>query len=362
MTGQIRVLLCDDSAIMRKLIKKALEADPGITVAYEATNGRDAVTNLNRVKPDIVIMDVEMPVMDGIDAVREIRKYNWDTPIIMFSSLTSNGAEATFDALDAGANDFSAKPAGVGHVTEALQLVRHDLIPKIFQWVGKAKPASRNVDKKVEQLSGQQALFDGDVSIVAIGSSTGGPDALAVVLSNIPTPLSVPVVIAQHMPPVFTKLLAERLSSQTGHSVREATDGVEILSGSVILAPGDHHLVVQRNGLSVIGKLTKDAPENSCRPAVDPLFRSVAAVYGRRSLGVVLTGMGKDGTKGAQAIKSSGGKVIAQDKESSTVWGMPGQVVQEGHADRVLPLDQIAGAIIRSVTAKLATASVGSME
>ncbi|QEG01737.1 Chemotaxis response regulator protein-glutamate methylesterase [Stieleria maiorica] len=355
MNKEIRVMLCDDSAIMRRLIKTALDLEPSLKVVCEAKHGREAVDQLEETRPDIVVMDIEMPVMDGVEAVREIRKLNRSLPVIMFSSLTNRGAEASLDAIAAGATDFATKPTGAGHIQQALESLRRDLIPKLLQWTagkrddsGLAAPgADLAPTASYESLEAEDAKPN--VAAVAIGVSTGGPQALSKLLSGLPEDFAAPILIVQHMPPVFTGLLAQRLSAQTGHDVREAVDGDRLTPGTVLIAPGDHHMLASREHDGVRVRLNQDPPENSCRPSVNPLFCSLAKCFGEHSLGIVLTGMGQDGTRGAKALKSCGGRVFVQDKETSIVWGMPGQVAQSGFADRVLPLDQIASHVVRVV-------------
>jgi two-component system chemotaxis response regulator CheB len=354
-------MLCDDSATMRRLIKTALKSKPEIQVVCEAENGQVALDLIDSTELDLIVMDVEMPVMDGIDATREIRKRNKSLPIIMFSSLTSRGAEATLDALAAGANDFVAKPAAAGHISKALENVQQNLIPMICQLVTKpsavkAQPAKRpfNSTKSVQPTAAPSSpalskAKSSKVKGIAIGVSTGGPVALVKLLSAIPVSLPVPIVITQHMPPVFTKLLADRLTSQTKHQVKEATEGEEVAPGNILLAPGDFHMTLERSGTQVVVRLSQDEHVNSCRPAVDPLFASFAKCFGPAGLGIVLTGMGKDGVEGARKIKQVGGRVFAQDQDSSVVWGMPSAVIKAGLADQVLPLAEVASAITDAV-------------
>lgn len=355
MSETIKVMLCDDSSTMRRLIKTAFKKDPTIEVVFEAANGREAVENIASSQPDIVVMDIEMPVMDGIEATIEIRKQNQRLPIVMFSSLTSRGAEATLDGLAAGANDFALKPAASGHIANAMQQIETDLILKIKQLVsrnrnsaGRDQPASA-ADSQVSSLESSIFSLNRKVDLIAIGVSTGGPDALQRLLSAIPSSsLTTPILITQHMPPVFTSLLAQRLTAQTGHLVCEAKDDEPIVPDRILIAPGDFHLTVQKSAAVLRAHLDQKAHENSCRPAVDPLFRSVAGTCGRQSLGIVLTGMGQDGMKGASDIKSSGGAVVVQDKSSSVIWGMPGKVAEAGLADSVLPLEGIATLISKN--------------
>lgn len=355
-------MLCDDSGTMRRLIKKSIELDPGIKVVAEAKNGKECIAQLPRVKPDTVILDVEMPVMDGIDTVKGIRKIEKSLPVIMFSSLTSRGAEATFDAMQAGANSFATKPQSTGHVDGAFKQVRESLVP-LIKSLTRRKPVKRagiisaaapKKEKYATAISVSPAKTETSsvrlpsrTDVIAIGVSTGGPDALEHVLSQLPRNFRKPVVITQHMPAVFTKMLAQRLSEKTGLNVCEAEQGQALEPDQILIAPGDFHLEFQRKGTAVVVSLSKDAPENSCRPAVDPMFRSVAKIYGQRALGIILTGMGRDGTDGARALKNAGAQVFVQDESTSTVWGMPRKVFEAGLADRVLPLDEIGKTIAR---------------
>ncbi|MEL6106421.1 MAG: chemotaxis response regulator protein-glutamate methylesterase [Planctomycetota bacterium] len=357
MNTPIRILLCDDSALMRRLIKTAIETDPKLKVVCEAKNGRDATEQLSKHQLDLVVLDVEMPVMDGIDATRAMRRKNFELPIIMFSSLTSRGAEATLDAIAAGANDFATKPARSGHIDQALAHVQRELLPKIHRWANhwRTKSASRTsaVPSGPNPIQGfpsgpiTGASSGEGISAIAIGASTGGPQALSALMSQVNRDLRVPILIVQHMPPVFTGLLAERLSAQSGHSVREASDGEVIEPGDCVIAPGDQHLTIVRDLTSLRVQLNRNEPENSCRPAVDPLFRSCASCFGARCLGVVLTGMGKDGLEGARALKKTGARIVCQDEASSVVWGMPGNIVGSDLADLVLPINGIADEVNR---------------
>jgi two-component system chemotaxis response regulator CheB len=293
---------------------------------------------------------MEMPEMDGIATLIELRKTYPRLPVIMFSTLTQRGAESTFDALAKGANDYVTKPANVGSVTAALQNVRNQLIPKIkgfcpwSQLAPSPKPALRTA--AVPRLPAVPRPA-GRVDIVAIGVSTGGPNALSSLLSRLPAALPVPVVLVQHMPPLFTRHLANRLNQISSLEVQEAAAGDILRPGGVWIAPGDFHLVVQRHAAEAKLQTQQDPPENSCRPAVDVLFRSVAEVYGANVLGVVMTGMGQDGLRGCGVIRDCGGRVLIQDEASSVVWGMPGAVAQAGLADRVAPLERLADEIVR---------------
>jgi two-component system chemotaxis response regulator CheB len=297
------------------------------------------------VNPDIVILDVEMPVLDGLATLREIRKLYSKLPVIMFSALTERGAEATLDALALGATDYFAKPTGAGGLDASLQVIREELIPEIKALCPKTAAPPVAV-APVGALVGRSA---GRVEVVAIGTSTGGPNALADLFAGLPADFPVPIVLVQHMPPMFTRLLAERLSARSALRVEEGRSGGRLLPGHAWIAPGDHHMIVACDGAGTRVLLHRDPPENSCRPAADVLFRSVAQTFGPAALAVVMTGMGQDGLRGCEAIRETGGQVIVQDEATSVVWGMPGFVAKAGLADRVLPLALIAPEIVRRV-------------
>jgi len=366
--GVIRVLVVDDSVVIRKILTDALAADPDVEVVGTAANGRIALGKLDALQPDLVTLDVEMPEMDGLTTLREIRKVRPKLPVIMFSTLTARGASATLDALSAGANDYVTKPANVGSVTMAIARIREELIPKIKALARRSGAPPSPAGTRAPASTGSTAIAAGPVrlaaasagrlpvEVVVIGISTGGPNALAAIMPQLPADLPVPVLIVQHMPPVFTRLLAERLSAKCPLPVQEAVAGEPILPGRVYVAPGDFHMFAERSpttGLAAgprrqIG-LSQAAPENSCRPAVDVLFRSAATVYGSATLALVLTGMGSDGLHGCEAIRAVGGTVLAQDEATSTVWGMPGFVARAGLAETLLPLGDVAAAIARRV-------------
>jgi two-component system chemotaxis response regulator CheB len=353
--ARIRVLVVDDSVVICRLVTDALAADPDIEVVGIAQNGRVAIERVEELRPDAVTMDIEMPEMNGIEAVQALRRTHPRLPIVMFSTLTERGASATLDALAAGASDYVAKPAELGRVVENQQSIRDQLIPRLKALAGTRRVVEPGVPPRPLPVPPARGARTCSFAVLAIGSSTGGPDALAALLPGLRAGLGVPVVIVQHMPPLFTRLLAQRLDGLSQVSVAEATEGEELRAGRVLIAPGGRHLVVRRSGTRIVAHLTEDPAENFCRPSVDALFRSVAAVYGERSLGVVLTGMGRDGESGARVIRSAGGEVFAQDEGTSVVWGMPGAVTMAGQADRVLPLPRIApevnAVLARTVTA-----------
>jgi two-component system chemotaxis response regulator CheB len=357
---RIRVLVVDDAVVMRKLITESLARDPDIEVIGTAANGKIALQKITQVNPDIVTLDVEMPEMNGIETVRELRKTHPKLPVIMFSTLTRKGAEATLDAITAGATDYVTKPANVGSVSESINRLEQDLIPKIkthsrVEIVPRSKvtasaPGELQTSRRLP-ARGKTVVRSGPpapVEILCIGTSTGGPNALADVLTPLPKSFPVPIVIVQHMPPVFTALLAERLGKRCPLVFHEGSEGLAVKPGHVYIAPGGRHMEVCRQGSEVVIHLQDEPAENSCRPAVDVLFRSVARVFGGGTLAVVLTGMGADGARGCEHIRERGGQVIAQDAATSVVWGMPGAVTEAGLADQVLPLPEITSALLRA--------------
>jgi two-component system, chemotaxis family, protein-glutamate methylesterase/glutaminase len=354
----IRVMVVDDSVVVRKIVTDVLSADPDIEVVGTAVNGKVAVAKLEQLKPDLVTMDIEMPEMDGIQAVRAIRAGTGGhghsrVPIIMFSTLTERGASATLDALSAGANEYVTKPANVGSVGQSMESVREQLIPKIKALTGRpvtVGPARAAAPVPPPPPAGPRTGPGKKPAVLVIGSSTGGPEALARVLPQLPASLPVPVLMVQHMPPVFTRQFAQRLDRLSPLRVVEAADGSPLLPGTAHLAPGDHHLVVRATARGLHTGLNQGPPENFCRPAVDPLFRSAVTAFDGAVLAVVLTGMGSDGRNGAGEIRAAGGTVLVQDQASSVVWGMPGAVTQAGFADEVLPLDRVAEAIARHLS------------
>jgi len=352
--SRIRVLVVDDSVVVRRLVTDILSSDPRIEVVGTAANGKVALAKIPQVNPDLVTLDVEMPVMDGLTTLRELRKDYPKLPVIMFSTLTDRGASVTLDALERGANDYVAKPANVGSVTASMEAVRSQLVPKIVALCSRTRPVAPPIATPVRPrptvgaaTTALTAPLDagGKVEVLAIGASTGGPDALSTVLSALPANLPVPVVVVQHMPPVFTKQFADRLNGRCALTVREAEPGVPVVAGQVLVAPGDFHLRVRTTNGRVRAHLDQGVPENYCRPAVDVLFRSVVDTYGGRVLGLVLTGMGADGARGAAEIVRAGGSVFVQDEATSVVWGMPGAVTAAGLAARQLPLGEVASAV-----------------
>src|SRR3954466_10117392 len=348
-------MVVDDSVVVRKIVTDVLSADPDIEVVGTAVNGKIAVGKLDQLKPDLVTMDIEMPEMNGIEAVRAIRATRNRVPIVMFSTLTERGASATLDALSAGANEYVTKPANVGSVGQSMESLREPLIPQIKALTRPPVtlcPARVAAPPPPPRAAAPRTGPGKKPAVLVIGSSTGGPEALARILPQLPASLPVPVLLVQHMPPVFTRQFAQRLDRLCPLRVVEASDGTPLAPGTVHLAPGDHHLVVRSGGPrsgrpGLTTGLNQGPPENFCRPAVDPLFRSAVTAFDGAVLAVVLTGMGSDGRNGAGEIRAAGGTVLVQDQNTSVVWGMPGAVSQAGYADEVLPLDRIPEAINR---------------
>lgn len=351
---KLRILVVDDAVVMRRLITEALSRDPGIEVVGVAAHGRIALAKIPQVNPDLVTMDVEMPELDGIATVRELRKSYPRLPVIMFSTLTERGAASTLEALAAGATDYVTKPANVGSVGLSVQRLEEELLPKIRLHCRHLAPgggAPVPAPAFVPPVRPPPRPAAGPVELLCVGTSTGGPNALAEVFAALPAAPPVPIVIVQHMPVLFTKLLAERLDKVGPVRFAEGADGQRILPGHAYVAPGGRHMEVARDAAGLYLRLQDQPPENSCRPAVDVLFRSVATVCGGRALAVILTGMGQDGLHGCRLLREAGAAVLAQDEASSVVWGMPGHVAQAGLADRILPLNGVAPEIHRRLAA-----------
>jgi len=409
--SRIRILVVDDSAVVRRMVRGALEADPELEVVAEAPNGREALLRLKECNPDAMVCDVEMPEMSGIETVVAVRRHWPQLPVVMFASPNRESAYVTLEALHAGANDFVTKPSAVAGTSMAavMDQLRIDLGGKLkglVQGPGDlsavaraavryapaprpetpvaqapvvevqpvapviapspapapalhtaiASPAPRAIAPSASPPAQPRPLVRheapplrttraGRCEAILIAVSTGGPNALAEVIPRLPKDLAVPVLVVQHMPPVFTRLLAERMASKSALSVVEAAQGDEVRAGTVMFAPGDYHLAVRREGATVRCVLNRDAPENSVRPAADVLLRSAGEVWGGNVLVVVMTGMGQDGLLGALHLHRLGAPVIAQDEASSVVWGMPGAVAKAGIAERIVPLNQLADII-----------------
>ena len=348
-----RVLIVDDAVVVRRLVTDALLGDPEIEVVGAAANGRIALAKIPQVNPDILILDIEMPEMDGLQMLEELRVSYPGLPVIMFSMLTKRGAVATLDALSLGAADYVTKPSNLRSTSEAIDSIRSSLVPRI-KALCKAGKGRRRLSAPQEPAitaadDSRASRPPQRVDIVAIGVSTGGPNALALVLSSIPKDFPVPIVIVQHMPPLFTSFLAERLATQCDIDVREAVSGEAIHPGCAWLAPGGYHMIVERRGKATVLGTHKGPPENSCRPSVDVLFRSVVANYGANALAVVMTGMGQDGLRGCEQVHEAGGLIVVQDEATSVVWGMPGFVAKAGLADEIIAVEQLCEVMIERV-------------
>lgn len=368
---KIRVLVVDDSVVFRRMVSHELDTDPGLEVVGTAANGKIALGKLTQVNPDVVILDVEMPELDGLATLREIRKTHPRLPVVMFSALTERGAAATLDALALGATGYFAKPNVTAGLDESLRIIRASLIPEIKaicanvlsslpgatprsgikRLTAEMPPLSRALAPLNPGSGGFRARNPARVDVVCIGTSTGGPTALADVFASLPADLPVPVLVVQHMPPTFTKMLAERLTAHSALKVCEGVSGTPLVPGRAWIAPGDFHMALAGSAADPRLSLNQEPHENSCRPAADVLFRTAAQVYGPNVLAVVMTGMGQDGLRGCEAIKAAGGQVIVQDEATSVVWGMPGIVSRNGLADKVLPLSQLGPEVARKAKA-----------
>src|SRR5579863_10480028 len=340
----IAVMVVDDSAIVRGLITRSLKSDPRIEVVASCSNGEMAVTQAARRSLDVIILDIEMPVMDGLTALPRLQRANPDARIIMASTLTQRNAAISLKALALGAADYIAKPTT--DRLNASEDFHRDLIRKVIALGQTRKSAkSANSSSSLPTISHAAARFGiaRQPRVIAIGSSTGGPQALLALLGSLPATVNCPIVIAQHMPATFTTVLAQHIERASQRPSSEAAEGMEIRPGRIYLAPGDYHFELARNGTGVVARLSQTPPQNFCRPSVDPLFHSVAQLYAADSCAVMLTGMGSDGCGGARAIAAAGGPVIAQDEATSVVWGMPGAVAHAGICSAILPLPKIAG-------------------
>jgi two-component system chemotaxis response regulator CheB len=351
---RIRVLVVDDSVVIRRLVTHALEQDPVLEVVGSAPNGAIALQRISQFNPDVLTLDIEMPEIDGLETLRHIRREFRQLRVIMFSTLTERGAAITLEALTLGADDYVAKVSNEGSLDRSMTRLREELVPKIKQFFhlpGQciAGPEPARPTAVAPLVRPHHSVSEGvkiRPKVVVIGVSTGGPTALGEILPQFPSGFQLPVLIVQHMPPLFTRLLAERLNTTCHLPVAEALQSDVVEPGKILIAPGDFHLKVASNGSGVRVCLDQSAPQNSCRPAVDALFTSIAAVYGGAVIAVILTGMGQDGLRGVEILRAQGASVLAQDEASSVVWGMPGAVAKAGLADRVLPLDQVVPEIL----------------
>jgi len=355
----IRVMVVDDSAVVRGLVSRWVDEEPGLKVVARHANGKLAVEDVVRSAPDIVLLDIEMPVMDGLEALPLLLRARPGLRVLMVSTLTKRNAEISFKALALGAIDYLPKPDTNREIT-----IQPDFRREVIEKIKVLGPLSlRRKGAEVPDFGTAAQLEGGEKSrafrcrafslvpprVIAIGSSTGGPQALGSLLGALSPSLSrLAVLVAQHMPPMFTTVLAERLARATGREAREGRDGEPLKLGSIYVAPGDHHMTVARQEAPCL-RIGSGPPVNFCRPSVDPLFSSVASTFGPAALGIVLTGMGSDGAAGARAIAEAGGSVIAQDEVSSVVWGMPAAAAAVGVCAAVLPPDAIARTVTKLV-------------
>jgi two-component system chemotaxis response regulator CheB len=340
--AKVRVMVVDDSATIRGVLTRWIETEPELKVVASAFNGRSALDVVRMADPDVIVLDIEMPGMDGITALPLLIKAAPRAKVVMASTLTRRNAEISLKALSLGATDYLAKPTSLT-ADGAADSFRRDLVAKLLTLGRAGSSGLQQTSKSLVEPSKTLRLRPASnvvPQLVAIGSSTGGPQALAQVITELAPGLRVPVLITQHMPATFTSILAEHLSRISGLKCQEGRAGQSLTPGSVYVAPGDFHMrIVGRPGTI---EITQSPPENFCRPSVDPMFRSVAAAYGPTVLAIVLTGMGSDGCEGARAVAMAGGTVIAQDEASSVVWGMPAAVAHAGLASAILPLKSIA--------------------
>jgi two-component system, chemotaxis family, protein-glutamate methylesterase/glutaminase len=354
----ILVMVVDDSAVVRGLISRMLEKDDEIEVIDTVSNGEVAVKRVEVTDLDVVILDIEMPIMDGLTALPLILKSKPNVKVIIASTLTMKNAEISLTALQAGASEYIAKPSTNREMTGG-QDFEHELREKV-KALGANRPkrtGATDSAKKVvapaivKKPSGPITLRPEPVShlkpkILAVGSSTGGPQALFELFKGLQGKINVPIVVTQHMPPTFTTILGQHITRTAGIPAREAVEGDVLTPGEILIAPGDFHMVLKEKNDQVVVTINQDAPVNYCRPAVDPMFESIVKIYGKNAFGVILTGMGHDGRTGSQALVDAGGVVFAQDEKSSVVWGMPGAVADAGICSAVLPITGLAPAIL----------------
>ncbi|MBX2833702.1 MAG: chemotaxis response regulator protein-glutamate methylesterase [Micavibrio sp.] len=357
-SNRITIMLVDDSAVIRGGLSRILKTEPSIEIVASVADGAQGIIMAGKHKPDIIITDIEMPVMDGLTALPQYLKASPDSKVVMFSTLTEKGAAVTMKAMTLGAVECLVKPQGGQGADPNSEFGRYiitltkNLAPKKTNAaIGASSSGTSSAssdESKQSLLSPKGPLvirnnpmdYKGKPSVVAIGSSTGGPQALFKLLSNFKG-FDVPIVITQHMPATFTRILATHINQNAGVSAFEGEEGMRLEAGKVYVAPGGYHMLFNKNGNDVTIKLDTGPQENFCRPAVDPMFRSIAEIYGSKVLGIIVTGMGKDGLKGSELLVEKGARVIAQDEKTSVVWGMPGAVSMAGICSAVLPLEEL---------------------
>jgi two-component system, chemotaxis family, protein-glutamate methylesterase/glutaminase len=351
----VRVLVVDDSMLFRKVVRDALGAEPAIEIVGSAADGRAALEKIDALKPDVITLDLEMPEVDGLGVLRQLRQRSHSPGVIVVSAFTDAGAALTNQALRLGAFDFVLKPSGA-NINDNRERLATDLLPKIRLLAERRQlvleQARRPAPAEAAPAKASESWPERPPKLVAIGISTGGPSALHEMLPRLPADLPVPVVIVQHMPPKFTRSLADDLDRRSNVHVKEAAAGDRLQAGTVYIAPGGQQMKVEALAHGLAVRITDDPPEKCCKPSVDYLFRSLAEQVGARVLAVIMTGMGDDGFVGCQLLKERGAHVLAQDAASCVVYGMPRQVIEHGLADVVRPLDGIAEAIDQAVRAR----------
>lgn len=339
-------MVVDDSAVIRGLTKRVLNEDPAIEVVSSLSNGKLAVDKITLDPVDVVVLDIEMPVMDGLTALPLLLKAQPNVRIVMSSALTQRNAEISIKALRAGAADYIPKPSAIAGMSSTD--FKRELITKVKSLgharatvATKTRPVAASAPAAPAAMPLQKPSLMRP-KLLAVGSSTGGPQALFAFIEKLDLAINVPVVITQHMPPTFTRILAEHITKSTDWPCHEGVPGEPLTAGVIYLAPGDYHMVIEMKDDTPCIALNQESPENFCRPSVDPMLRSAIETFGGRVITTILTGMGSDGMKGCQALVESGGTVVAQDEASSVVWGMPGAVARAGLCSAILPLDQIS--------------------
>ncbi|MDB2414396.1 chemotaxis response regulator protein-glutamate methylesterase [Rickettsiales bacterium] len=337
--AKYRVMIVEDSSVVRNLLGKIINETSDLNLIETAENGRDAIDKITNARPDILLLDVEMPVMDGLTALPVLLNKSPDTKIIMVSTLTSHNARISITALEKGASDYLQKPSS----NTVLDEFKKELLQKIYA-IARKKPIDISYQSKVEQNDIEDNFKP---EVLAIGSSTGGPQALATLFRGLPHSFNnVPIFLTQHMPPKFTTFLASSIENSSGRTCIEAKDGEHVKNGNIYIAPGDYHMLIKGKKDDLIINLTQTDPENFCRPSVDPMLRSLVDIYGSNILTVILTGMGQDGLLGSKKVVENGGRVIIQDEATSVVWGMPGAIAKAGIYHKMLPINQIASKIV----------------
>jgi two-component system chemotaxis response regulator CheB len=349
--SRIRTLVVDDSVVARRVISDIFAAEDDFEVVGTAPNGRLALAKIERFHPHLITLDIDMPELDGLQTLAEIRAKHPGARVIMVSNLTQRGASVTVEALFLGASDYVTKASRTSSPEEARQYLKEQLLAKARALASPAATGRRAAGPAQKLETPWPAAPRGPAEIVVIGASTGGPNALTDILGSLPQAFPAPILIVQHLPANFTTFLARRLDAACALPVHEVKAGTRVAPGQVWIAPGDRHLEARRTGEGICLATTDGPPVNSCRPAADVLFTSAAECYGHSTLAVVLTGMGQDGLVGCRAVRRAGGQIIAQDRDTSVVWGMPGQVANAGLADAVLPVSEIGGEIVRRVQA-----------